>query len=56
MIKSIGIAAIKSNMNYPLRYLTAIVLESVISSPVIKSAIEVLKFRIISKMKTMSIN
>lgn len=51
-----GIAAIKSTINCPLRYLIAMVFESVISSPVIKFAIDVLKLKIISAMNTMSIN
>jgi hypothetical protein len=55
-IKSIGIAAIRSIKNCPLRYLIAIVLESRISSPVIKSAIVVLKLKMMSNMNKISMN
>jgi len=56
IIKSIGIAAIKSIINCPFRYFKAIVLESLISSPVIKFEIVVLKLKMMSIMNKTSIN
>ena len=47
-------AATRSRKNLPKKYFLAIFLWSVISSPVIKSDIVVLKFKMISRMKTPS--
>jgi hypothetical protein len=54
-INSKGIAANKSRKNLPFMYFAAIYFESVISSPVIKSEIVVLKLNIISRANKASV-